>query len=110
LSRKLVKDSLSRKTCQGKLVKENLSRKTCEGKHVKDSLSRKTCQGKLVRENMSRTACQGKLVKENLQSSVWVRPVYTCNFCCGFRCDFLLLMDVNELLTSDEGTYTSQIH
>jgi hypothetical protein len=25
-----------------------------------------------------------------------LRPVYTCNFCCDFGCDFLLLMDVNE--------------
>ena len=25
-----------------------------------------------------------------------VRPVYTCNFCYDFQCDFLLLIDVNE--------------
>ena len=26
----------------------------------------------------------------------YLRLVYTCNICCDFRCDFLLLMDENE--------------
>ena len=28
-------------------------------------------------------------------------PVYTCKFCCDFWCDFLLLMDVNEWISSE---------
>jgi hypothetical protein len=54
--------NLSRKiywlcTREGKLIKENLSRKTCQGKcldcaYEKVNLSRKTCPGKLVKENL----------------------------------------------------------
>ncbi len=29
------------------------------------------------------------------------RPVYTCNFCCDFQCDFLLLIDVNEWINNE---------
>ena len=42
----------------------------------------------------------------------YLRLVYTCNICCDFRCDFLLLMDVNEWISyecSDEGTCTPNI-
>ena len=41
-----------------------------------------------------------------------LQPVYTCNFCRDFRCDFLLLMDVNKWISyecSDEGTCTLNI-
>ena len=42
-----------------------------------------------------------------------LRLVDTCNFCCDLRCDFLLLIDVNEWIRyvySDEGTCTPNIH
>ena len=45
--------------------------------------------------------------------NLFLRPFHTCNFCCDFRCDFLLLMDVNEWMSyecSDEGTCTQNIH
>jgi hypothetical protein len=39
--------------------------------------------------------------------------VYTCQFCCALRCDFLLLMDVIEWMSyesSHESTCTHNIH
>ena len=41
------------------------------------------------------------------------RFVFPYNFCCGFTCDFLLLVDVNEWMNyecSDKGLYTQNIH
>jgi hypothetical protein len=42
-----------------------------------------------------------------------LKLVNTCNFCCDCRCDFLLLMYVNEWMSwacLDEGTCTPSIH
>jgi hypothetical protein len=56
------------------------------------------------------------LKAENSRRIAKSRPVCmdlnTCNFYCDFRCDFLLLMDVNEWISyecSDEGPCTSNI-
>jgi hypothetical protein len=41
-----------------------------------------------------------------------IKPVHTLYFCCDFRCDFLLLMDVNEWMSYeclDEGTSVRHI-
>ena len=41
----------------------------------------------------------------------FISPVYTCNYCCYFRCDFCLLIDVNEWMSygcSDEGIHIPQ--
>ena len=41
-----------------------------------------------------------------------LRLVYTCNFCGDFRCNFLLLIDVNEWISyecSDKGTCAPNI-
>ena len=34
-----------------------------------------------------------------------VRPIYTCNFCCDFQCDFLLLTDVKEWISNECSEY-----
>ena len=34
-----------------------------------------------------------------------LRPVYICNFCCDFQCDFLLLTDVKERINNECSEY-----
>ncbi len=41
------------------------------------------------------------LVEKKDRDKVLLRPVYTCNFCRDFQCNFLLLIDVNEWITSE---------
>ena len=36
---------------------------------------------------------------DNIKKQLLEGLVYTCNFCCEFRCDFLLLMDVKERMS-----------
>ena len=48
-----------------------------------------------------------------LASLSLIRPGYTCNFCYDFKCDFLLLMDVNEWMSyecSDKGRSVKHIY
>ena len=56
------------------------------------------------------------LKTENSRRVAKSRPVcmglYTCNNCCDFSCDFLLLMYVNEWLSyecSDEVAYAQNV-
>jgi hypothetical protein len=54
-----------------------------------------------------------QILNVNLIHFSVLRLVNTCNFCWDFRCDFLLLMDVNEWMSyecSDEGSCTQNIH
>jgi hypothetical protein len=49
----------------------------------------------------------------NLRGVSTNKTIIKINCCCDFRCDFLLLMDVNEWMSyecSDEGTCTPNIH
>ena len=39
-----------------------------------------------------------------------LRPVYTCNICCVFQCDFLLLTDVKEEIDNECSEYITELY